>query len=106
MTFDEIKDSLTEKLGEETTALIGDDLANLMNYDTEMKKTIDSLEKSNKKLSKDKDMLVESNGRLLQQIAVDNESQLYEPRRVEEEETPKEPLDYRTLFDKNGKFIK
>lgn len=105
MTFDEIKDSLTEKLGEETTAVIGDDLANLMNYDTEMKKNIEALEKANKKLTQDKDMLVQSNGRLLQQIAVENESQLYEPRKEEKEESPKEPLDYRTLFDKNGKFI-
>lgn len=105
MTFDEIKDSLTEKLGEETTAVIGDDLANLMNYDTEMKKNIEALEKANKKLTQDKDMLVQSNGRLLRQIAVENESQLYEPRKEEKEESPKEPLDYRTLFDKNGKFI-
>lgn len=100
MNFDEIVNGITDKLGEETTSTIGDDIANLISFQSNQQDELKKRDGEIEKLKKTNDMLVKANGSLLQQVSAYTEEK--------EEETPKkkEPLDYRTLFDKNGKFIK
>lgn len=100
MNFDDIVNNITDKLGEETTSSIGDDIANLISFQSTQQDELKKRDGEIEKLKKTNDMLVKANGSLLQQVSAYTEEK--------EEETPKkkEPLDLRTLFDKNGKFIK
>lgn len=99
MNFDDIVNGITDKLGEETTSTIGDDIANLISFQSTQQDELKKRDGEIEKLKKTNDMLVKANGSLLQQVSAYTEEK-------EEEIPKKEPLDLRTLFDKNGKFIK
>lgn len=102
MDFNSIVKNMQEKLGEENSSLISDDFASLMTFQNNQEKEISTRNEKIARLEKTNESLVKANGNLLQQVAdftTDDEN-------LNETETKKpEPLDYRTLFDKNGKFI-
>ena len=100
MNFDDIVNNITDKLGEETTSSIGDDIANLISFQSSQQDELKKRDGEIEKLKKTNDMLVKANGSLLQQVSA------YTEEKEEEPPKKKEPLDLRTLFDKNGKFIK
>lgn len=100
MNFDDIVNGITDKLGEETTSTIGDDIANLISFQSTQQDELKKRDGEIEKLKKTNDMLVKANGSLLQQVSA------YTEEKEEEIPKKKEPLDLRTLFDKNGKFIK
>lgn len=100
MNFDDIVNGITDKLGEETTSAIGDDIANLISFQSTQQDELKKRDGEIEKLKKTNDMLVKANGSLLQQVSA------YTEEKEEEIPKKKEPLDLRTLFDKNGKFIK
>ena len=100
MNFDDIVNGITDKLGEETTSAIGDDIANLISFQSNQQDEMKKRDTAIEKFKKTNDMLVKANGSLLQQVSA------YTEEKEEEAPKKKEPLDYRTLFDKNGKFIK
>lgn len=100
MNFDDIVNGITDKLGEETTSAIGDDIANLISFQSTQQDELKKREGEIEKLKKTNEMLVKANGSLLQQVSA------YTEEKEEEIPKKKEPLDLRTLFDKNGKFIK
>lgn len=100
MNFDDIVNGITDKLGEETTSAIGDDIANLISFQSNQQDEMKKRDTEIEKLKKTNDMLVKANGSLLQQVSA------YTEEKEEEAPKKKEPLDLRTLFDKNGKFIK
>ena len=56
------------------------------------------------KLRKDKEMLIEANGNLLQQISSESE-EILSPKQTEAE-APKGPFNFESVFDKNGNFKK
>ena len=99
MNFDEILNSVNEKLGEETFGVISDDIANLMSYNEALTNDIKAKDEKIEKLIKKTDMLVEANGNLLQKVSAGLEE------KKEEKEEPKK-IDIRTAFDKDGNFIK
>ena len=101
MNFDEILNSIDEKLGEETFGMISDDIANLMGYNEALNNDIKEKEEKIEKLSKKNDMLVEANGNLLQKVSAGIE----EKKKDDALEKPKK-IDIRAAFDKNGNFIK
>ena len=100
MNFDEILNSIDEKLDKETFSFISDDIANLMSYNEALNNDIKAKEEKIDKLQKKADMLVEANGNLLQKVSAGVE----EKKQEKEEEKPK--IDLRSAFDKNGNFIK
>lgn len=100
MNFDEILNSIDEKLGEETFGIISDDIANLMGYNEALNNDIKAKDEKIEKLTKKNDMLVEANGNLLQKVSAG-----IEEKKEEVEEKPKK-IDIRAAFDKNGNFIK
>lgn len=100
MNFDDIVNGITDKLGEETTSTIGDDIANLISFQSTQQDELKKRDGEIEKLKKTNEMLVKANGSLLQQVSA------YTEEKEEEVTKKKEPLDLRTLFDKNGKFIK
>ena len=101
MNFDEILNSIDEKLDKETFSSISDDIANLMSYNEALNNDIKAKEEKIDKLQKKADMLVEANGNLLQKVSAGVE----EKKKDIEEEKPKK-IDIRSAFDKNGNFIK
>lgn len=103
MNFEETLTKMQEKIGKDNAGKIADDIASLLSYENARNKDIKKKDNEIEKLKKDKDMLIEANGNLLQQISVEDEEVIKNP--VKEEEK-KKPINIRDAFDKNGNFIK
>lgn len=95
MNIEEYTNKIQEKLGDEA-GKIADDLANILTYDNRIQKDIKDKDNEIMKLKKDKEMLIEANGNLLQQIPLGKE----EPKDDSKEEHKN--FDFKTIFDKNG----
>ena len=99
MNFDEIKKSMEKKLGKENSALIADDFASLLSFNSEREKTIKSKDEEISKLKSDRETLINANGNLLQQISKETE-EILKPK-VEEVKEVK-PFNFRDMFDSKG----
>lgn len=102
MNFEETLTKMQEKIGKDNAGKIADDIASLLSYENSRNKDLKKKDNEIEKLRKDKDMLIEANGNLLQQISVEDEEILKTPK----EEEKKKPINIRDAFDKNGNFIK
>lgn len=96
-----ITKSITEKLGEENSALISDDLGKLITRNTQIYDSINKKDNEIEKLKSDKEKLVIANGNLLQQIPMSSE---YEKHPKEEKEEKKKSFNFRDAFDSKGNF--
>ena len=96
MNIEEYTNKIREKLGEDNSAKIADDIANMLTYDSKLHKDIKDRDEEINRLKKDKDMLIEANGNLLQQVAFGKEES-----KSEVIEEPKK-FDFKSVFDKNG----
>lgn len=97
----DITNSISEKLGEENSGIIADDIGKLITANTQ---TIESIEALNKKIStleETNQKLVAANGSLLKQIPVTSD---YESHQKEDEKEEKKTFNFRSMFDKNGNF--
>lgn len=103
MKFDEIQTSITNKLGEENSSMIADDMANLITLNTNHEQTITNLNEEITKLKKDKETLITANGNLLQKIGVQEES-ILKPKKDEDEVYT--PFDFSSVYDEKGNFKK
>lgn len=97
MNIEEYTNKIQEKLGKEASGKIADDIANMLSYDSKLRKDIEDRDNEIVKLKKDKDMLIEANGNLLQQVPFGKE----EPKEKEPDEEPRK-FDFKSIFDKNG----
>lgn len=96
MNIEEYTNKIQEKLGKDESGKIADDIANILTYDSKLKQDIQNKDNEITKLKKDKEMLIEANGNLLQKVPFGKE---------ESKDPPKEEhknFDYKTIFDKNG----
>lgn len=103
MTEDElnnINNSIKEKVGEETFAMIGDDLGKIITGRETMEKEIKSRDEAIADLKSKNEKLVDANASLFKQIPVTS-SEESEP---EETESPMANVSLRDAFDANGKF--
>lgn len=100
MNIEEITNSIKEKLGDEESGKIADDLASLLIHDKTLTDSIQNKDKEIQKLKDDKDLLVNANANLLLKIPAgkENDDTFTEP----EEKEPK-IFDFREVF-KDGKF--
>ena len=101
MKMEDITKSISEKLGEAEASKIADDMASLLTLDSGRIKEMKSKDNEIAKLKKDKEMLIQANANLFQQISQETED-ILEPK--VEEEKPKEPFDMRSVFDEKGRF--
>lgn len=103
MNTDELKtilDNIQEKVGEELSSTIADDLGLLITKNEETLNQINAINEKNKKLDDLNKNLVNANANLYQQIPMKKEE-----LKEEKQETKKmNDIDYYGLFDKNGKF--
>lgn len=100
MNIDEITNSIKTKLGDEESAKIADDLANLLIHDKSLNDSITNKDKEISKLKDDKDLLVNANASLLLKVPVGKAND--EEFDSKKDENPK-IFDYRDIF-KDGKF--
>lgn len=98
MKIEEYTNKIQEKLGKEEASKIADDIANILSYDNKIQKDISDRDEEITKLKKDKDMLIEANGNLLQKVPFGREDN------SKEEQEEKKPFDFRSVFDENGKI--
>jgi len=99
----ELTNNIIEKVGEEKAGLIADDIGMLLTDNKTMNTEITNRDNEIEKLKTDKENLISTNGNLLQQIAMGEDTEsIYNKK----EEKPKEnkPLDFRTVFDEKRKF--
>ena len=101
--FEKITKSIQDKLGKENTSLIADDLGKLITDNATMNKDLRGRDERISKLEQDKEALITSNGNLLQQVAMGDDSSLINKNEPKEDEPPK-PFDYRSVFDEKGNF--
>lgn len=97
MNIEEYTSKIQEKLGKDEAGKIADDIANMLTYDSKLHKDIKDRDEEITKLRKDKEMLIEANGNLLQQVAFGKEEV---KTNNQDEETKK--FDFKSVFDKNG----
>ena len=98
MKIEDYTNKIQEKIGKEEAGKIADDIANILSYDSKLQKDIQDKNDEISKLQKDKEMLIEANGNLLQQVPFGKEKD----EKNEPEE--KKPFDFRSVFDENGKI--
>ena len=99
----DITSSISEKLGEENTSIIADDIGKLITANTQTIETIDSLNKRISTLEETNQKLIQANGSLLQQIPAVADYEKHQTAPVEEE---KKTFNFKTMFDKHGNFRK
>lgn len=97
MNIEEYTSKIQEKLGKDEAGKIADDIANMLTYDSKLHKDIKDRDEEITKLRKDKEMLIEANGNLLQQVAFGKE----EVKTSNQDEEIKK-FDFKSVFDKNG----
>lgn len=97
-----ITDSITSKLGEETSALIADDIGKLITNNSNTLTNINNLNKEISILKDTNQKLVSANGSLLQQIPM---STATPKKEVVEEIEEKKSFNFRDFFDSKGNFI-
>lgn len=104
--FNQLIDGVKEKLGEENTALISDDLAILISDNTQTNKDLEDRDKQINTLKQDKENLIKTNGNLLQQVSVGKEEDFsFNQNKQKENEEKKEPFSFKKQFDEKGNFI-
>lgn len=97
--IEKITSSIREKLGEEASSKIADDIANIITIEANRKKEIKDKDEEITRINKDKEVLIQANGNLLQQVSFGKDDD--ENDSGEEE---KKPFDFRSIFDANGKI--
>lgn len=96
-----ITDSITEKMGEENSAVIADDLGELITINAQTQKSLADKDKEIARLTAVNEKLVISNGNLLKRVPVEHKSV---PVERQDESVETKPISYEDIFDKNGNF--
>lgn len=107
MTYEELEtltNGIRERLGEESSALISEDLLNILsNYKSNLDRILE-LETENEKLKSDKEELLKTNGKLFQKIGFEKEKEAEEVKEENEEEKSTEEI-IEELIDEKGEII-
>lgn len=99
--FEKTMNSIQEKIGEEASSLILDDIGILLTDNQNINKELETKNNEIIKLKQDKETLQRVNSNLLQQIPMGDEEDL-NPK--EKEPKKRQPLDFRSVFDEKRKF--
>ena len=100
--FQEKLNSIQEKIGEDASNLILDEIGVLLTDNKAMNNTIDDKDKEIERLKKTNETLQNVNGNLLQQVAMGED--IENMRKQKEPEELKKPFDFRSAFDEYGNF--
>ena len=106
MSYEDLEtltNGMRERLGEENSALVSEDLLNVLSSYKIILDKIAELEEENNKLKADKEELLKTNGKLFQKIGFEKEK---EAEKIEDEveETSTEEI-IEELIDEKGEII-
>lgn len=106
MTYEELEtliNGMRERLGEENSALVSEDLLNVLSsYKASLEK-IAELSAENEKLKADKEELLKTNGKLFQKIGFEKEEEAEEVAEESEEVSTEEIIE--ELIDEKGEIV-
>ena len=94
-----ITESIKDKIGEEGTALIADDLGILFTKNNEVQTTLSEQENKINSLKDTNEKLVLANGQLLKQVPMGTNKV-----EQEKESSQKKSFNFRSMFDSHGNF--
>ena len=99
--FEKLTETIQEKLGKENSSIIADDLGTLITDNANVNKALKEKDALIDKLKKDKEVLINANGNLLQQVAMGEEE-----THINKKEEPeiKQPFNFKSAFDEHGNF--
>lgn len=111
MTNEEMKkltERVQEKIGKEASGLIADDIGLLISDTSKMNSDISARNDEIEKLKDQKEKLIETNGNLLQQISMGDDSLSFQSKpssqKIEDEEEVS--ISWKDCFDSKGNFLK
>lgn len=99
-----ITDSIIEKLGTENSAIISDDLANLITLNANAQNSLSDKDKEIANLKSNNEKLVMANGNLLKSIPMAQEP--VASSQVKEEDKKESSISWYDLYDDKGHFKK
>lgn len=99
--FENKMNSIQEKIGQEASSLILDEIGALLTDNKQMNTQLEEKDTQITKLKQDKETLQAVNGNLLQQVAMGKDTTNIENK---EKEEIKKPFDFRSAFDEYGNF--
>ena len=102
--FEKLVNKIKEGLDETTSALISEDLLNVISNYNMAVDNIEETKAENEKLKADKDELLKVNGRLFQKIGFDKEDAEDDDKK-EEKEDDKEEIKIEDVIDEKGEII-
>lgn len=100
-----ITKDIQKKLGKENSAMITDDLANIITIKSNYEKELQNNKEEIEDLKKSKETLIEANGNLLQQVSMASEPKKEEPKKEEPKANPLN-FNFSSMFDEKGNFKK
>lgn len=106
MTYEELEtltNGMRERLGEENSALVSEDLLNVLSSYKANLERIAELTSENEKLKADKEELLKTNGKLFQKIGFEKEEEAEEVADESEEVSTEEIIE--ELIDEKGEII-
>lgn len=98
--FQDKMNSIQEKIGEEASGLIIDEIGLLLTDNKNVNNELQEKDKEIEKLKARNESLMNVNANLLQQVAMADDPDVQEL----EDNTMNESFDFRTAFDENGNF--
>lgn len=100
MDFESVRKSISEKIGEENSALISDDFATMMTIEKSFNDSLEAVTKERDSLKDRNEKLINANANLL--LKVGNEVSKSKEEEIEEEK----PFNFSSVFDEKGNFKK
>lgn len=100
-----LTESIQNKVGKESSGLIADDIGMLLTDNSSMLSIIDSQKQQIERLKQDKENLITTNGNLLQQISM-GEDTSSRPNKEENKKEEVKNFSFKTAFDSQGRFKK
>lgn len=101
MDFESIRSSISEKLGDENSAIISDDFTNMMSLEKKFNEELEAVKQERDRLKTNNEKLVSANLNLQLKIGSD----VKEESKKDEIEDDK-PFNFASVFDEKGNFKK
>ena len=109
MSYEELEtltNSMRDAIGEESSALISEDLLNILSNYKNLLDELNAIKSENEILKNDKEELLKTNGKLFQRIGFDKEEEKSEDVKTDEDDEEKsteEIID--ELIDEKGEIV-
>lgn len=101
MDFESVRKSISDKIGEENTALISDDFATMMTLEKSFNDSLEELTKERDSLKDRNEKLINANANLLLKVGTE-----VAPKPKDEEVEDEKPFNFSSVFDEKGNFKK